>query len=79
MIFSEWLIFPIIGFYGLKLKRRMFKRVNKKQEDLKDELISEKSFNQSLQSYLGMLKHCNGYKIEKGVVALIFGFPLSRE
>ncbi|MFH0956105.1 MAG: reverse transcriptase/maturase family protein [Candidatus Falkowbacteria bacterium] len=48
-----------------KTKRRMFKKINKKQETWQGGLISEESFNQSLQSYFGMLKHCNGYKTEK--------------
>jgi hypothetical protein len=30
---------------------------------LREDLISEDSFEQSLQSYLGMLGHCRGRKI----------------
>ncbi len=48
-----------------KTKRRMFKKLSKKLKYLEEDLISEKSFNQSVQSYLGMLKHCNGYDIVK--------------
>ncbi|MDP2736457.1 MAG: RNA-directed DNA polymerase, partial [bacterium] len=54
-----------------KTKRRMLKRIDKKYEDYKGELISEESFNQSLQSYLGMLKHCNGYRVKK-IIESIF-------
>jgi len=46
-----------------KTKNRIFKKMTKKKEDLKNNLITVESFNQSLQSYLGVLKHCQGYKI----------------
>jgi len=62
-----------------KTRRRMLKIIGKKCAVWQDELISSELFNQSLQSYFGMLKHCNGHKIEKEIVAMIFGFPLSRE
>lgn len=48
-----------------KTKRRMFKKIGKKQEAWQGGLILEESFRQSLRSYLGMLRHCNGRKIEK--------------
>ena len=35
-----------------------------KFSDFKNGVISEELFNQSLQSYYGMLKHCNGYKLK---------------
>ena len=44
-------------------KRRMINKINKKSDDLKLCLISKESFNQSMQSCLGILKHCKGYKI----------------
>lgn len=50
-----------------KTKRRMLKKINKKREIWRRGLISKKSFNQSRQSYLGMLKHCYGHKIEKSL------------
>lgn len=48
-----------------KTKRRMLKKIYKKYTAWQDGLISEESFKKSLQSYLGTLKHCCGYKIEK--------------
>ena len=48
-----------------KTKRRMLKKIKKKYHNLENGLISKDSFNQSLQSYLGILKHCEGYEIEK--------------
>ncbi|MDP2709435.1 MAG: RNA-directed DNA polymerase [bacterium] len=58
-----------------KTKRRMFKKISGRYNELYNKIISEESFNQSLQSYLGMLKHCQGHKVKKEIVALISGFP----
>ena len=48
-----------------KTKRRMLKKISCRYGELQNEIIYEESFKQSLQSYLGMLKHCHGYKAEK--------------
>lgn len=48
-----------------KTKKRMFREVADKHQKLQRGLISQESFNQSLQSYLGVLKHCCGYKIKR--------------
>jgi len=53
-------------------KRRMLRRINEKNFLFREGLISGESFSQSLQSYLGMSKHCNGYKIRKGVETKFF-------
>lgn len=44
-------------------KRRMLRKIKEKKFLLREDLISEESFNQSLQSYLGILTHCRGRKI----------------
>jgi len=41
----------------------MFRKIEENKEKLNRKLVSKESLNQSLQSYLGMLKHCKGYKI----------------
>ena len=48
-----------------KTKRRMLKKILLKHKMWREELVSEESFEQSLQSYPGVLKHCKGYKIKK--------------
>ncbi|MDP3899948.1 MAG: reverse transcriptase/maturase family protein [bacterium] len=48
-----------------KIKRRMLKKINGRYDELQNKTISAESFKQSLQSYLGMLKHCHGHKIER--------------
>ncbi|HRZ95906.1 MAG TPA: reverse transcriptase/maturase family protein [Candidatus Moranbacteria bacterium] len=47
-----------------KTKRRMMKKISLKHKMWRKELISGEAFSQSLQSYLGILKHCNGQKIK---------------
>jgi retron-type reverse transcriptase len=44
-------------------KRRMFKNLKIKKNHLKQEIVSENEFNQSFQSYLGILKHCDGHNL----------------
>ncbi|HAS00299.1 MAG: RNA-directed DNA polymerase [Candidatus Moranbacteria bacterium GW2011_GWC2_37_73] len=55
-------------------KRRMMKKLNSKYSDLQNGLLSEKSFNQCLQSYFGMLTHCDGHKVQKDIENIIH-FP----
>ena len=45
--------------------------MEKKFEALKQGKISKESFNQTLQSYLGILKYCNSYKIKQRFFNLI--------
>ena len=59
--------FPDHRILRTATKRRMFKKLKNKFRKLKESMISEESFNQSLQSCLGMLKHCRGYKIKKEI------------
>lgn len=61
--FLGYVGFPHHRILRTKTKKRMFKRINQK--------IKEQSFNQTIQSYLGVLKHCNGYKLEKKLSFLI--------
>ena len=57
--------FPNYKILRTKTKRRMFKKIKKGKNDLEGGIISQESFNYSLQSYLGVLKHCEGWKIEE--------------
>ena len=50
----------------------MFKKLARKKEALLTGLIDGKNFNQSMQSYLGMLKHCEGYRIAEKIKNLDF-------
>jgi RNA-directed DNA polymerase len=50
-----------------KTKRRMLKKISAGRERLKNDLISEEYFESTLNSYLGMLKHCQGYKLKQQI------------
>jgi RNA-directed DNA polymerase len=47
-----------------KTKKRMFKKIGGKIKDYNKGAVGDFEFNQGLQSYLGMLKHCDGEKIK---------------
>ena len=63
--FLGYVVFPHHRVLRTKTKKRIVKKMQKKREDLKNKKISEKAFNQSLQSYSGVLKHCKGHKIQQ--------------
>ncbi|MFA7319701.1 MAG: reverse transcriptase/maturase family protein [Parcubacteria group bacterium] len=48
-----------------KTRRRMLRRMSLKQKMCREELVSKESLEQSVQSYLGILRHCRGYAISK--------------
>lgn len=68
--FLGYVVLPHYTVLWTKTKERMFKKIEQKRLELETGKILEKSFNQSLQSYLGILKHCRGYKIEKEIQKL---------
>jgi retron-type reverse transcriptase len=59
--------FPDHRILRTKTKKRILKKVSAKREQFKSGLISEKIFNQSRQSYLGMLERCRGEKIREKI------------
>lgn len=69
--FLGYVTLPYYRVLRTKTKRRIFKKIRKRYQGLRIGLISEKTFNQSLQSYLGILKHCKGYKIKKKILSLV--------
>jgi len=62
--FLGYVILPRYAVLRTKTKKRMFKKIRIKKDLLNKGLIEEGSFNQSMQSYLGLLKHCRGQKLE---------------
>lgn len=73
--FLGYVILPHYTVLRTKTKRRMLRKIKQKNFLLREDLISEESFNQSLQSYLGVLTHCRGYNIKKRI-GNIAGFEL---
>lgn len=62
--FLGYVVLPYYTTLRTKTKKRMFKKIKLNKEKLKQRLITKESFNQSLQSYYGMLKHCNSHKLK---------------
>ena len=71
--FLGYVSFPHYRILQTKTKKRMFKRIKKKLQLLKENEISQESFNQVIQSYFGLLKHCNSYKLKLEIIDLIKG------
>ncbi len=73
----DFLGYVVLSHYRVlrtKTKKRIFKKVRGKRADLEAGLISEVSFGQSLQSYLGVLKHCAGHKIFEKIRKICLNF-----
>ncbi len=56
----------------VKTEKRMFQKLGVKIAELKGGKISEKSFNQTLWSYYGMLKHCDSYELGERLVNFLW-------
>lgn len=64
----DWLGYVVLPHYRVlrtKTKKRMFRKIKESKAKLNQDLVSRESFNQSLQSYHGVLKHCNSYKLKR--------------
>lgn len=68
--FLGYVVLPHYRVLRTKTKRRILRKMEEKHRDLKNNLISEESFNQSLQSYLGVLGHCKGRKIKEELLEM---------
>lgn len=66
--FLGYVVLPHHRVLRTKTKRRTFRRLDEKRFEFQAGLISEDSLNQSLQSYLGILKHCKGVKIRDEII-----------
>ena len=69
--FLGYVVLPHYRVLRTKTKRRIFRKIAQKWQDLKINTISKEAFNQSLQSYFGVLKHCKGWKIKKKIIGII--------
>lgn len=69
--FLGYVSFPYYIILRTKTKKRIFKKIIKKRRNLKTGLISQKSFNQTLWSYYGILKHCRGRGVKKKIHKIV--------
>jgi len=63
--FVGYVALPYHQILRTKLKRRIFRKIEEKMELLNSRKINSDSLHQSIQSYLGILKHANTYKLEQ--------------
>jgi hypothetical protein len=66
--FLGYVSFPHFKVLRKITKKRIIRNLKIKILLLKSDQISKQSFNQSLQSYFGVLKHCDSYKIKNKIV-----------
>jgi RNA-directed DNA polymerase len=69
--FLGYVALPRYTVLRTKTKRRILRKLKQKKLKFANGDISEESFNQSLQSYLGILKHCKGHKIRKRILGIV--------
>jgi|WetSurMetagenome_2_1015567.scaffolds.fasta_scaffold02993_5 RNA-directed DNA polymerase len=62
MDFLGYVMLPHYSVLRTKTRNRAVRKIKIKKDKLKNGLISEDYFNNSLKSHLGMLKHCHGHK-----------------
>lgn len=65
--FLGYVVLPHYILPRTKTKRRIFKKLSIKLGDLSKGIISEESFNQSMQSYLGYLSHAKANRLTKEI------------
>ena len=68
--FLGYVVLPHYRVLRTRTKRRIFRKIRQKRLDFENGKISEESFNKSLQSYLGILKHCYGHKVKKRIIEI---------
>lgn len=70
--FLGYVILPHYTVLRTKTKRRMLKKLKSGYKKMEEGLISPEFYQQSLHSYLGILKHCRGHKIENKINSCAF-------
>lgn len=63
--FLGYVLLPHHRVLRTKTKQRMFKKLSRQQELLATNQIELERFHQSVQSYRGLVKHANGYELER--------------
>lgn len=62
--FLGYVVLPHHIVLRTKTKKRMFKKLCQKHNLFLSGELSAEEFNQTVQSYLGLLQHCNGREVE---------------
>ena len=68
--FLGYVALPYHRILRTKTRKRTIRKVIKKRNEFEEGLITEDSFRQSLNSYLGVLGHCNSGDLQKELIWL---------
>lgn len=68
--FLGYVVLPYHRVLRIKTKKRAIKKIIEKRDEFDDNIISQESFKHSMDSYLGIFSHCNGYELEKEIIWL---------
>lgn len=69
--FLGYIVFPYHVILRTKTKKRMFRHIRHDLELVNNGLLSEKKFQQSIKSYLGLLKHCRNHMLMKEIQSIL--------
>jgi len=58
-----YVVFPHHKLIRTKTKKRIFRKLKYKKIEYKNNKITKYTYDQSLQSYLGVLSHANTHKL----------------
>lgn len=68
--FLGYVVLPHYRVLRTKTKKRIIRKIHQKRKAVFRGALVEEMFQQALQSYLGMLKHCHGHKIERKLLEI---------
>ena len=66
--FLGYVVLPYHQKLRTKTKKRIFKKLKMRIDQYKAGEVDQKSLNQSLQSYLGVLSYANAYKLKQEIL-----------
>lgn len=69
--FLGYVSFPSHAILRVKTKKRMFRNIALKLQKYKEGKTSKESFLQTLNSYLGMLKHCKAHSLKSELQTMV--------
>lgn len=69
--FLGYVVLPYYRVLRTKTKRRIMRKLHHRIEGFKQGNVSKLSLNQTWQSYLGVFRHCEGYKIGEAAKSLM--------
>lgn len=74
--FLGYVVLPYYRLVRAKTRRRISKRVGAKLREANKQEVTLESFDQSLRSYLGVLRHASAYKVTQQLKNVVwFGLP----